>query len=73
MDDGREAADRRADAVVDAIGSDESSSAWVNANQIFYWRKLLRAGQLRNGGGAEPQVRQLPVTVGDEQPAETVP
>ncbi len=45
----------------------------VNANQIFYWRKLFRAGQLRNGGGAEPQVRLLPVTVNDEQPAETVP
>ena len=45
----------------------------VNANQIFYWRKLFRAGQLRNGGGAEQEVRLLPVTVSDEQPAETVP
>ena len=45
----------------------------VNANQIFYWRKLFRAGQLRNGDGAEQQVRLLPVTVSDEQPAETVP
>jgi transposase len=45
----------------------------VNANQIFYWRKLFRAGQLRNEGGAEQQVRLLPVSVSDEQPAETEP
>jgi transposase len=31
----------------------------VNANQVFYWRKLYRAGQLRNEGG-EQQVRLLP-------------
>jgi transposase len=44
----------------------------VNANQVFYWRKLYRAGQLRNEGG-EPQVRLLPVSVSDEPPAETEP
>lgn len=44
----------------------------VNANQVFYWRKLYRAGQLRNEGG-EPQVRLLPVSVSDEPPAETGP
>jgi transposase len=44
----------------------------VNANQVFYWRKLYRAGQLGNGG-AEQQVRLLPVSVSDEQPAETEP
>jgi transposase len=42
----------------------------VNANQVFYWRKLYRAGQLRNEGG-EQQVRLLPVSVSDEPPAET--
>ena len=44
----------------------------VNANQVFYWRKLYRAGQL-GSGGAEQQVRLLPVSVSDEQPAETEP
>jgi transposase len=44
----------------------------VNANQIFYWRKLYRAGQ-SGSDGAEQQVRLLPVSVSDEQPAETEP
>jgi transposase len=43
----------------------------VNANQVFYWRKLYRAGQLGSDGGAEQQVRLLPVSVSDEHPAET--
>ena len=42
----------------------------INANQVFYWRKLYRAGQLGNEVGAEPHVRLLPVSVSDEQPAE---
>ena len=45
----------------------------VNANQVFYWRKLYRAGQLGSDGGAEQQVRLLPVSVSDEQPAGTEP
>jgi len=45
----------------------------VNANQVFYWRKLYRAGQLGNDGGAEHEVRLLPVSVSDEQPAEPEP
>jgi transposase len=47
----------------------------VNANQVFYWRKLYRAGQLGSDGGAEQQVRLLPVSVSvsDDQPAETEP
>ena len=45
----------------------------VNANQVFYWRKLYRAGQLGSDGGAEQQVRLLPVSVSDEQPTETEP
>jgi transposase len=45
----------------------------VNANQVFYWRKLYRAGQLGSHGGAEQQVRLLPVSVSDDQPAETEP
>ena len=32
----------------------------VNANQVFYWRKLYRAGQLGNSAGA---IKLLPVTV----------
>jgi len=45
----------------------------VNANQVFYWRKLYRTGQLGSDGGAEQQVRLLPVSVSDDQPAETEP
>jgi transposase len=45
----------------------------VNANQVFYWRKLYRAGQLGSDGGAEQQVRLLPVSVSDDQPADTEP
>lgn len=45
----------------------------VNANQVFYWRKLYRAGQLGSDGGAKQQARLLAVSVSDEQPAETEP
>lgn len=45
----------------------------VNANQVFYWRKLYRGGQLGSDGGAEQQVRLLPVSVSDDQRAETEP
>jgi transposase len=45
----------------------------INANQVFYWRKLYRAGQLENDGGAEQHVRLLPVSVSDEQPVEPGP
>ena len=47
----------------------------VNANQLFYWRKLYRAGQL---GGDEcieqPRKMQLlPVCVDGDEPPEAVP
>jgi transposase len=45
----------------------------VNANQVFYWRKLYRAGQLGSDGGTEQQVRLLPVSVSDAQPEEAEP
>ena len=45
----------------------------VNANKVFCWRKLYRAGQLGSDGGAEQQVRLLSVSVSDAQPAETEP
>lgn len=38
----------------------------VNANQLFYWRKLYREGRL--GGGAGTAL--LPVKVSEGQPAE---
>ena len=38
----------------------------VNANQLFYWRKLYREGRL--GGGAAAPL--LPVKVSEERPAE---
>lgn len=44
----------------------------VNANQVFYWRKLYRAGQL--GNNERPQdVRLLPVSVNDEELSRTWP
>ena len=46
----------------------------VNANQLFYWRKLYRAGQL--GGeniGESRSLRLLPVSVDDEELSEAGP
>jgi transposase len=43
----------------------------MNANQLFYWRKLYRAGEL--GGderSAEASVRLLPVSVASDEPFE---
>lgn len=42
----------------------------VNANQVFYWRKLYRAGQLGGEIGAESSsVRLLPVRVDSDEAA----
>ena len=44
----------------------------VNANQLFYWRKLYHAGQLSAESSAgTPSLCLLPVSVSDEGPAET--
>jgi transposase len=46
----------------------------VNANQVFYWRKLYHAGQL--GGearSAASSVRLLPVSVGSDEPCTVKP
>jgi transposase len=41
----------------------------VNANQVFYWRTLYRAGQL--GENELPEgMRLLPVSVSDEEPSQ---
>jgi transposase len=45
----------------------------VNANQVFYWRKLYLAGQLGNNDVAEQQVPLLPVSVSEEQPPDADP
>ena len=43
----------------------------VNANQVFYWRKLYHAGQLGGESATDaPGLRLLPVSVGNEEPAE---
>ena len=43
----------------------------VNANQVFYWRKLYHAGQLGGESATDaPSLRLLPVSVGNEEPAE---
>jgi transposase len=39
----------------------------VNANQVFYWRKLYREGRL----GGSTAARLLPVKVTKEQPAKS--
>jgi transposase len=39
----------------------------VNANQLFYWRKLYREGRL----GGETAASLLPVKVSEERPAGT--
>lgn len=40
----------------------------VNANQVFYWRKLYRAGQL--GANEQPEgVRFLPVSMAEDEPS----
>lgn len=44
----------------------------VNANQVFYWRKLYRAGQLHSNEQPEG-MRLLPVSVSDEEPSQTAP
>ena len=44
----------------------------VNANQVFYWRKLYHAGQLGGESAADASgVRLLPVSVGNEEPSNT--
>ena len=44
----------------------------VNANQVFYWRKLYHAGQLGGESAADaPGLRLLPVSVGSEEPSDT--
>jgi transposase len=43
----------------------------VNANQLFYWRKLYRAGQLGSDErSAETSVQLLPVSVDSDEPLE---
>lgn len=44
----------------------------VNANQVFYWRKLYRAGQLAANEQSDG-VRFLPVSVTEDVPAFEVP
>jgi transposase len=44
----------------------------VNANQVFYWRKLYHAGQLGGESAADaPSLRLLPVSVDNEEPSGT--
>jgi transposase len=44
----------------------------VNANQVFYWRKLYHAGQLGGEIAVDaPALRLLPVSVDNEDSSET--
>jgi transposase len=47
----------------------------VNANQVFYWRKLYHAGQLCRDEHIEQRrsVQLLPVSVDSDQPSEAEP
>jgi len=40
----------------------------LNANQLFYWRRLYREGRLGNNSAT----KLLPVVITDERPAEAV-
>ena len=42
----------------------------LNANQLFYWRKLYRAGQLSEDPSTElpRSVQLLPISVADDEP-----
>lgn len=44
----------------------------VNANQVFYWRKLYRSGQL-TASEQSGEVRFLPVSVAEDVPASEAP
>jgi len=44
----------------------------VNANQVFYWRKLYRAGQLCGSDQSEG-VRFLPVSMAEDEPSSAAP
>ncbi len=44
----------------------------VNANQVFYWRKLYRTGQLGASEHSEG-VRFLPVSVAEDEPSPATP
>lgn len=44
----------------------------VNANQVFYWRKLYRAGQLAANEQSN-QVRYLPVAITEDVPPTEAP
>lgn len=44
----------------------------VNANQVFYWRKLYRAGQLAASEQSN-EVRFLPVSVAEDLPPSDAP
>ena len=44
----------------------------VNANQVFYWRKLYRAGQLA-ASEQSSEVRFLPVSVAEDLPPSDAP
>lgn len=44
----------------------------VNANQVFYWRKLYRAGQLCANEQSEG-VRFLPVSMAEDEPSSAAP
>ncbi len=67
-------ATRRAGVSVAAV----AQAHGVNANQVFYWRKLYDAGQLECKSASPPRdieparVCLLPVTVDAEQPQELV-
>ena len=70
-------ADKKRRIVEQTLSSDSSVAMiarqhGVNANQVFYWRKLYRAGQL----GANEQsegVRFLPVSMAEDEPTSAAP
>jgi transposase len=70
-------ADEKRGIVEQTLSSDSSVAMiarqhGVNANQVFYWRKLYRAGQL--GGNEQSEgVRFLPVSMAEDEPSSAAP
>lgn len=70
LDCEREAPDRGRDAVIWPIARIACSAAWLNTNQLFYWRKQYLTGQLSEAPITERSgsVHILPISVKDDEP-----
>ena len=71
LDCGGEATDRGTDDIVEPVGSIAGAAAWRERESGVLLGKLYHAGQLGGESSADaPGLRLLPVSVGNEKPAE---